>query len=288
MAETLLEIKHRLNTIKSIEKLTKAMKLVASVKFQKWKHYFDDDHDYEKAMHDVMVRVLKEVTPAQMKTMPSLNHYSDSKDIYIIVSSSLGLCGSYNYNLFKLADKLIKKEDELILIGQKAYLHYKNFPNKRYDDFINLMEQYNFDNVKKLRHFFFKLYRTKNYHSVTLIYTVYKNNFTFIPMTRQLLPFDLRGLHLDEDKPAYPPLFDPNVKEVMHLILPHYIDSSLYNKLIMSVVSEQASRRNAMENATDSAEKITDELKLAYNRLRQANITQEITEIVSGAKSQTD
>lgn len=285
MSESLLEIRHRISTIQATEKLTKAMKLVASVKFQKWKRYFDDDKDYEKTMHDTMKRTLQSVAQKDIKAIPCLNHFSDKKDLYIIVSSSLGLCGSYNYNLFNLADSLIKPEDELILIGQKAYLHYKNYPNKRYDDYLNLMNDFSFDAVKNLRHFCFRLYRTKTYHSVSLIYTIYKNSIMYTPAVKQLLPFDLTKLQLEENKPAYPPLFDPNVKEVLQLILPHYIDSSLYNKLIMSTVAEQASRRNAMETATDSANKIIADLKLKYNRLRQASITQEITEVVAGANN---
>jgi F-type H+-transporting ATPase subunit gamma len=215
-----------------------------------------------------------------------LQVFSNTKNLYIIVTSSLGLCASYNYNIFRTIDPLLKPDDELVLIGQKGYLHYKEKSYKHYDDFVNLMDACTFDNVKKLRHFFFHIYRTRTYQSVTMVYTTYKNSLSFLPTVKRLLPYDMGALGITaETQPAYKPIFDPDPKQVLALILPHYIDASVFNKLLESELSEQCSRRNAMETATDSADKITDSLKIVYNKKRQNAITQEITEVVAGANA---
>ena len=134
-----------------------------------------------------------------------------------------------------------------------------------------------------MRHFIVRKYREGGYQSVTLVYTVFKNTLTMVPTIKRMLPFELSHYHLDENVPDYKPIFDPNAGEVLRLILPHYLDASFYNKFLMSEVSEQSSRRNAMETATDSADELTDKLKIIYNKSRQENITQEITEVVAGS-----
>jgi F-type H+-transporting ATPase subunit gamma len=113
---------------------------------------------------------------------------------------------------------------------------------------------------------------------------------TFVPVVKQLVPLDVSDLiNTDgEEELTYPPLFDPDPETVADLVLPHYIDALLYSSLIESELSEQSSRRNAMETATDSADKLNAQLKIKYNKARQGAITQEITEVVSGANTGKD
>ncbi len=283
MAESLIEIRRRISTIQSTGKITNAMKLVASVKLRKWRNFYDDSSSYNRQMHDVMVRTLQSIPESKYMEQSCLKHHESEKTLYIVVTSTLGLCGSYNYNIYRLFDPLIKPEDDIIVLGQKGYVHYKDFGNKVIDSYVSLLDNFTFENVKKFRHYIVRQYREKEYKSVTLVYTVYKNSLTFIPTVRQLLPFDLSEYHLDENVPPYAPEFDPSPEDVLDLILPHYLDASLYNKLITAEVSELSSRRNAMETATDSANKLIDELQITYNKRRQEAITQEITEIIAGS-----
>ncbi len=283
MSESLVETKRRIRTIQSTAKITKAMKLVASVKFQKWKKIFDDDEAYRVAMHDVMVRTLQSISPRDYLRQDCLKTFNDTKNLYIVVTSSLGLCGSYNYNIFKMLDPILKPDDELLLVGQKGYLHYKDGPYKLILDYLNLLDDLTYQNVKKMRHYVVRKYRGGGYRSVTLVYTIFKNSLAVVPTVKRMLPFDLEHYHLDQNVPDYKPIFDPNAGEVLRLILPHYLDASFYNKFLMSEVSEQSSRRNAMETATDSANDLMDKLKIIYNKSRQESITQEITEVIAGA-----
>ncbi len=285
MAESLIEIRRRISTIQSTAKITNAMKLVASVKFRKWKNFYDDSIAYNDAMHDMVVRTLQSIPESKYMEQSCLERHESEKTLYIVVTSTLGLCGSYNYNVYRTFDPIVRPEDDIIVIGQKGYVHYKDFGNRIIDSYVSLLDSFSFDNVRKFRHYIVRLYREQQYKSVTLVYTKFKNSITFIPTVRQLLPFDLSEYHLDENVPAYEPEFDPSPEEVLDLILPHYLDASLYNKLLETSISEFSSRRNAMESATDSANKLIDELQLTYNKRRQEAITQEITEIIAGSKA---
>ena len=255
MPESLIETRRRIQTIQSTEKITKAMKLVASVKFQKFKRQFEQSLSYANEMEKTMYTTIMNVDLSRKDFSQYLLSFDMSRNLYVIVTSTLGLCGSYNYNLFRTLDPLLKKGDEIVVIGQKGYIHYHDSPYKIYDQYVNLFDNFNYDNVRAMRHFLFRLYRNEKYHSIQLV---------------------------DQ---SFPPLFEPNANEVADLILPHYADSQLFIKMMESQLSEHASRRNAMETATDNADEILSSLKIQYNKARQNAITQEITEVVGGAAS---
>lgn len=300
MSDSLVATKRRIQTIQSTEKITKAMKLVASVKYQKWRKMYEANKGYTQGMEEVMNITVDSIDFSKIKTPACLQHFSDTKNLYIIVTSSLGLCGSYNYNIFRMIDPLLKPDDELLLIGQKGYIHYKESKYIHHDDYLSLMDQFTYNNVKAMRHYFYRLYRTQLYKTVTLVYTEYRNSLSFVTTMKQLLPLDIDKKKIissqddddvtsyDDEMIGYEPIFDPSPEAVADLVLPHYIDATLYSKLIESELSEQSSRRNAMETATDSADKIKDSLKIVYNKARQGAITQEITEVVSGANAGKD
>jgi F-type H+-transporting ATPase subunit gamma len=282
MPESLVNTKRRIATIRSTKKITKAMKLVASVKYQRWKKMYDENLPYYSNMKEVMQETLSGIDFSDVSLPYLLQGNHTDKVLYVIVSSSLGLCGAYNYNLFKMIDPLIHEQDELFLIGQKALTHYQNSGNKIYDDYVTLMDQYTYSAVRRMRHQILRLYKTGKYSKVVLVYTEYKNSLTFTPICHTLVPIEVDK---DYKESLNGPLFEPKGEDVLDEVLPHYIDSSLYRKLMESEISELSSRRNAMETATDSADKIQSQLQLEYNKARQNAITQEITEVVGGANA---
>lgn len=282
MPASLIETKRRIATIKSTEKITKAMKLVSSVKFQKWKKLFDDNFIYSKKIEDMFKKTYLGIDLKQIDLSTYLHSFSENKNLYIVVTSTLGLCGSYNYNIFKKLDSVIKKEDEILIIGQKGLLHYKNYPNKIYDTFVNLYDNFTFNNVRMLRHYLFKIYKDHTYHSISMCYTKFINSINFLPVIDVLVPFSDIDLSEYENN-KYPPIFDPSAEKVCDLIFPHYVDSLIYSRLISSGISEHTSRRNAMESASKNASDIVDDLTLIFNKSRQEQITQEITEVASAA-----
>ena len=282
MPASLIETKRRIVTIQSTEKITKAMKLVSSVKFQKWKKMYDENSYYTNKMRDIFIRTYLGVDLKQTNLNIYLNSFSSTKNLYVVISSTLGLCGSYNYNIFKKLDSILKDDDEILVIGQKGLLHYRNYKNKIYDTFVNLFDNFSYNNIRLLRHFLFRLYKDKTYHSISLCYTSYKNSINFSPVIETLAPFTIPIIENNQED-SYPPIFAPDAETVCNLIFPYYADSLLYNRFISAALSEQASRRNAMESASKNANDIVNDLTLVYNKSRQEQITQEITEVASAA-----
>ncbi len=285
MAESLINTKRRINTIRSTEKITKARKLVASVKYQRYKKRYTSNLDYEKAREEIRYTAFswkdkKDPIPPLRQSYPHAE-----KRLFIIRTSTLGLCGSYNYAVFKRVDPMLDDKDELLLIGGKGVSHYKSFKGKTYLEYENLRNSFSFGQIKHLRHEIVSLYKTGRYKEIHFVYTAYKNSLTFLPRDEVILPLTLDREKLKEKKDIYPPLFEPDKNEVLLKTAAHYLDSFLYSRLLESELSELSSRRNAMENATDNAEEIENELRIRYNKRRQGAITQEITEIVAGANA---
>lgn len=285
MAESLVNTRRRIATIKSTEKITKAMKLVATVKYQRWRRYYDESRPYSSQMQRMLITTLESVPFEELSSNPYIKESEGEKTLYILVTSSLGLCGAYNYSLFKTLDPILKEGDGLYLIGTKGYTHYKNKEIEINEEYIHLLEEFRMSRVRRLRHSIVRDYKSGKYQKVVLVYTQYKNSMTFLPSLHTLLPLDLEALSLRKDSYDYEPLFEPDLNTVLENVITYSIDSQIYQRLIESELSELASRRNAMETATDAADKIVKQLQLQYNKSRQNAITQEITEVVAGANA---
>jgi F-type H+-transporting ATPase subunit gamma len=285
MAESLVNTRRRIATIKSTEKITKAMKLVATVKYQRWRRYYDESRPYSSQMQRMLITTLESVPFEELSSNPYIKESEGEKTLYILVTSSLGLCGAYNYSLFKTLDPILKEGDGLYVIGTKGYSHYKNKEVEINEEYINLLEEFRMSRVRRLRHSIVRDYKSGKYQKVVLVYTQYKNSMTFLPSLHTLLPVDIEALSLRKDSYDYEPLFEPDLNTVLENVITYSIDSQIYQRLIESELSELASRRNAMETATDAADKIVKQLQLQYNKSRQNAITQEITEVVAGANA---
>ena len=285
MAESLVNTRRRIATIKSTEKITKAMKLVATVKYQRWRRTYDESRPYSSQMQRMLITTLESVPFEELSSNPYIKESEGEKTLYILVTSSLGLCGAYNYSLFKTLDPILKEGDGLYLIGTKGYTHYKNKEVEINEEYIHLLEEFRMSRVRRLRHSIVRDYKSGKYQKVVLVYTQYKNSMTFLPSLHTLLPLDVEALSLKKDSYDYEPLFEPDLNTVLENVITYSIDSQIYQRLIESELSELASRRNAMETATDAADKIVKQLQLQYNKSRQNAITQEITEVVAGANA---
>ena len=285
MAESLVNTRRRIATIKSTEKITKAMKLVATVKYQRWRRTYDESRPYSSQMQRMLITTLESVPFEELSSNPYIRESEGEKTLYILVTSSLGLCGAYNYSLFKTLDPILKEGDGLYLIGTKGYTHYKNKEVEINEEYIHLLEEFRMSRVRRLRHSIVRDYKSGKYQKVVLVYTQYKNSMTFRPSLHTLLPLDVEALSLRKDSYDYEPLFEPDLQTVLENVITYSIDSQIYQRLIESELSELASRRNAMETATDAADKIVKQLQLQYNKSRQNAITQEITEVVAGANA---
>ncbi len=272
--------KSRIKSIDSTRKITKAMELVASVKLKKWQKTLNNIMNYSATLEDIISSCIGEVSQNDNLTPFALKSYPNAKKkLVVVVTSSLGLCGGYNYNVFKFADTIINEEDKILIIGSKAETKYVQEDVDKSNE--QILERLDFTKVKNLVSLIQDEYAKGIYKSVVLIYTSYKNSLRFDPSVFPLLPICIEQKEIS----GYEPIYEPNKKEFLNLLLPKYLETVVYSKLVESIVSEQASRRNAMDNATDNADELVSKLTIQYNKARQASITNELIDVVAGARS---
>lgn len=280
MAQELAKTKKRIQSVNSTLKITKAMELVANAKLKRWKNKMENITQYLLEMSDIISTCAGSYDPFNM-SIDELKKYKNTNSIlYIVVTSSLGLCGGYNYNVFKFLNNKIKPEDKIIILGTKGLVKYSHTDLNLDEDYVSLLDKFDSYASRNLKDKIINEYKTGKYSEVRLITTEYKNSLTFIPNDIRILPFENK-----DNKTNDTIMFDPNKEEVLSLLIPKYLDVLMYGKLTEAIVCEHASRRNAMDTATDNGEELSQKLMLEYNKARQQAITQEITEISSAANN---
>ena len=278
MPQEVTRIKKRIKSVSSSYKITSAMKLVSTVKLKKWKNKMLANKEYASHIDEIAKTVLANV---EKSNNPFFKERNSDKNLYIVLSSSLGLCGAYNNNIFRLADAKIKDKDDAILLGNKAISHYQNGQFRRIETFKEYSGVSNEKAINSIVEFIKSEYLKGTYQEVHIIYTSYKNSLVFHPVDYTLLPFKMENIEVS----PYPPIMEPNQETLINTLIPFYLKNSVYAKFLESEVCEQAARSNAMENATKNAEELLEDLQIEFNKARQGAITQEITEIVGASQS---
>ena len=279
MGQNVIKIKSRIKSVTGAYKVTSAMKLVSTVKLKQWKNKMLANKDYTTQLNEV-VDLLLMFSKKNNSTFMKINERAKKK-LYVIISSTLGLCGSYNTNIFKVSDAKISKDDDAIILGQKGITRYSKGEFKIISGFEENSSLTDKVLVNKIKKYILNQYLKGIYSEIHIIYSEYKNSLVFLAKDYMLLPF----IANTEESNEYPPIFEPSVDELVDKLIPFYLETCLYSKLLESAVCEQAARSNAMENATNNAKDLLDELHIEFNKARQGAITQEITEIVAAAKA---
>lgn len=277
MSQQINNIKKRMQSVSGALKVTNAMKLVSNVKLKKWKNKMLSNRDYFDSVSLIVSKILSN---SKKYISPYLLENNANKKLFIVVSSTLGLCGGYNNNIFRLADSVISQEDDLLVLGGKGNTYYSSFDNKIGQAFSSYKYVEDSKLIKSLTTFITNEFLQGVYKEIHLIYSSYKNSLVFVAKDAQILP-----IKLENDKDEIDAILEPDEKTLIETVLPFYLENVLYSKLLESEVCEQASRSNAMENATNNGNELMEELKLQFNKARQASITQEITEIVGASKA---
>jgi len=277
MAQALNKTKRRIASVKSTKKITEAMELVATVKLKKFKNKMEANQFYVREIEDIISHLFGVL---QSDENPYLKDGKGDKNLVVVINSNLGLCASYNSNIYNFVlQNLDKAKDTILTIGIKGELNYERegFQLDKSYSFVN--EKLDYSDIVKLGRFLHSEFISEKYKSVKLVYTKYINSLRFEPTLVNLFPIVEEG---KAPSVGYEPIYDPDIKTLIEELVPIWLTSSLYQKLIESTVSEQASRRTAMENANDNADELIDKLTIEFNKARQAAITQEILEVVSG------
>lgn len=275
--------KRRIRSVTSTKKITKAMELVATSKLKKTKNRFEQVKTYTEEIMNMVGTILSKKIDTNCEF---LKENDSNKTLYIVVTSSLGLCGGYNANIYKTVLNEIPVEDSLLIIlGSKGCSYFKNRGYNIIEGYMDDSTGDEYEFARKITRTALSKFTTKEVGKIKLVYTRYVNSVTFQPVVVELLPVDKKSLKEEEqtNKIHKDTLFEPDATTILNTLIPMYFESTLYGKFVECHVSEQASRRMAMENASDNADEIIEKLQLQYNKARQTAITQEITEVVAGA-----
>lgn len=278
-------IKRKITSIQTTAKITNAMKLVATAKLKRQRDKLAAIKEYSHDYYDVIGLLLSVVDDVEFLKVPNAKR----RTLYITINSTMGLAGSYNFNVNKVLNKQISDNDITFTIGKKGHDNMRvNDRENQINRYLNLSDNdINFSTSMLIAKEALELYTSGEVDKITIVYTKFINAITFEVTNLDLLPFDKEeanllaqeGLALDNDNI----IFTPSKEEIIRKVLPSYIATVLYSSMIESKISENASRRNAMDAATKNAKQLAENYKLVYNTLRQGKITSEITEIVAGS-----
>lgn len=279
------DIKRRRDSIQSTGQITKAMKLVSTVKLQKAKGKAESTKPYSDLMYETICNMLARSGNINHKYLQA---GESSKKAIITITANRGLAGGYNTNITKLiTESGIPKEDiDIISIGTKGkdYLVRRGY-NITEDD-SEVINAPLYTDARDICDRLLERFAAGEIGEIYLAYTSFKNTVVHEPKLIKLLPvsIDTEGVN-SESKDTTPMNYEPAEDEALNLIIPKYVCSLIYGALIEAVASENGARMQAMDNATSNADEMISDLSLKYNRARQASITQELTEIIAGANA---
>ena len=285
---SLKEVKSRILSVNSTQQITKAMKMVAAAKLRRAQDRVIQLRPYS----DKLRTILNNLSSSSGSNSKLLQERKINKVLLIVVGSDKGLCGSFNSSVIKYTNQLIEsnykkhyenKKLTILPIGKKMFDHYKKRNFLILDNFWSILKKSSYDDVAGISNFLMNEFILENYDKIDIIFNEFKNVAVQNTMTSTFLPVNEEND--DEDKNDTNYIFEPNQKDILNKLIPKALTANLFKTILESNASEQGARMTAMSQATDNATELLKELKLSYNRSRQAAITKEILEIVGGAEA---
>jgi F-type H+-transporting ATPase subunit gamma len=280
------DIKRRRTSITSTQQITKAMKLVSTVKLQKAKGTAEKTHAYFETMYETVKSILAKAGEINHKY---LRAGSSDKIALILITSNRGLAGGYNSNMVKLilGSDLPKERLKIYAIGKRGAEALRKKGYEVVDVNTDIIEAPTYVDAMKMANNLLDLFEKDEIGEIYLAYTHFKNTVSHEPTLMKLLPVEIEADESEvseaDDKAIM--CFEPEDEEALDLLVPKYVTSLIYGGLVEAVASENGARMQAMDSATNNAEEMIDHLTLMYNRARQGSITQELTEIIAGAEA---
>ena len=286
------DLKKRITSVKSTQKITKAMKMVAAAKLRRAQESAEKGRPYSEKMNNIILNLSRGISDKE--NAPKLLSGTGEEKIHlcIILTSDRGLCGGFNSNIIKKAklyfQKIINENKTLkiITVGTKGHDQLKRMYKE------NIIEKISFKDSKNINYFdadkvgkiIIDRFKKKEFDVCAIFYNQFKNVITQIPQEQQIIPLKAsEGKKDSSSEDNYE--FEPEEDEILSNLLPKNISTQIFKAMLENSASEQGSRMSAMDNATRNAGEMVDKLTIQYNRSRQAAITKELIEIISGAES---
>ena len=288
------EIRTRISSVQDTMKITNAMYLISSAKLRKAKSGHEKVNPYFRLLQQTIADILDRCPDLEEdffeETSPRTIPENGKRRTIIVISSDKGLAGSYNHNVFKKVEELIADDSEntLILVGHMAVNYFKNFKNVTIDEkHIYPAADPAMYRARDIAEHVIGQFLENEVDEVYVVYTDMINSMSFETQTKRIMPLSTKMFeNIEVGENLREPVFSPSPEAVIKHVAPNYIKGLIYGAMVESYACEQSARMTAMDNATTNAKDMIRELSLAYNRERQAAITQEITEIVGGASAQ--
>ncbi|MEJ6951272.1 ATP synthase F1 subunit gamma [Natronospora cellulosivora (SeqCode)] len=282
--ETMRDIKRRINSIKNTQKITKAMKMVAAAKLRRSQEKAEAARPFFAKTREILEGVGKYTN--EPVEHPLLLDREGNKHLYIIINADRGLCGSYNAKVIDKAKKSFRQDEEisLLTIGRNARDYFKRRGYNIISEYVNIEDYPDYWFSHRIAEEVISLFTEGIIDKVSMVYTHFNSAISQVAEVVNLLPLTPPE-EKENHKEQVDYLYEPSAEEVFDILLPKYVNNILYSALLESKASEFGARMTAMDAATDNAGELIDKLTLTYNRVRQAAITKEITEIVGGAEA---
>ena len=285
------DLKKRIKSVKSTQKITKAMKMVAAAKLRKAQENAEKGRPYSQKMQNIILNLTRSISDPQNAPKLLVGTGIDKTHLCVVLTADRGLCGGFNSNICKLAKSSFKKIlDEgknlkIITVGSKGLdqikREYEKYIVKKFS--FKDKKQITFKEAEIIGNEIINLFKKNEFDKCILFYNNFKNVITQIPQAQQIVPADKTPIKENEQSLSYE--FEPEEDEILEDLLPKNISTQVFKAFLENAASEQGSRMTAMDNATRNAGDLVDKLTINYNRSRQASITKELIEIISGAES---
>lgn len=288
MSGALKEVRNRIKSVQGTQQITKAMKMVSAAKLRRAQDAITQMRPYAQKLQEMLSNIVSSSDGSVNMSLAAERPVD--KVLIIVVTSDRGLCGGYNSNLIKTGKLLIKekyaaqnaKGNVMVLpIGKKGYEHFKKNGFKVYDKYWDIFTGLSFEKVQAAAGYAMEAFSAKEVDAVEVVYSEFKNAATQRFVTEQFLPVQKVTAKEGQKKADF--IFEPDKATLINELMPKILNTQLYKAVLDGNASEHGARMTAMDKASDNANELLKSLKISYNRARQAAITTELTEIVSGA-----
>ena len=278
----LKDIRNRIKSVKSIQKVTKAMKLVAAAKMRRAQERMEESRPYSNSLAEVIQHLLPNI---DRDALPLLDVRDVKRKAYVVVSADRGLAGAFNTNLLKVAQKEIdafgKEKVDLFCIGKKARDHFKRREYNIITSHVDFWANMEFNSAITIGRSIIEHFTSGKVDEVHVVYNYFINVGQQQVKSEVLLPL----IYEEKNAVTHDRLYEPSKEELVSSLIPRHLNVQMWKYLLESYASEQAARMLSMENATTNARDMIKDLTLEFNKARQAAITTEMLEIVSGAEA---
>ena len=284
------DLKKRIASVKSTQKITKAMKMVAAAKLRRAQESAEKGRPYSEKMNNVILNLSNGISDKENAPKLLSGTGQEKTHLCVVMTSDRGLCGGFNSNIIKKAKSYFSKildegkELKIITVGSKGNDQLKRVYGEKIIENISFKESKNanYFDADKVGKMVIEKFEAGEFDVCTIFYNQFKNVITQIPQAQQIIPLNNEG---EENSSEESYEFEPDEDEILSNLLPKNISTQIFKAMLENSASEQGSRMSAMDNATRNAGEMVDKLTIEYNRSRQAAITKELIEIISGAES---